>query len=127
MAEPVAREPENTPVDLFGGNSEGYLRMEDWLRVMCKGCRHESAGLREGTGQGGILCEVADRAVSDPYAAEMPEWSADAAPRPERLAELGGGPWPVCMSYEARKRRSDAGSRRAPRGIEPLFAMERAG
>ena len=127
MAEPVAREPENTPVDLFGGNSEGYSRMGDWLRVMCLGCKRESARMRNESDTGGGLCEIADRAALDGYAAEMPEWSADASPKPGRLAELGDGPWPVCMSYEARKRRSDAGSRRAPRGMEPLFELGRAG
>lgn len=120
------REPQNTPVDLFGGNSDGYSRMEGWLRVMCLGCKRESVRMRNEAQIGGGLCEVAGRAALDGYKAEMPEWSTDATPKPARLAGLGDGPWPVCMAWEARKRRSDAGSRRAPKGMEPLFELEAA-
>ena len=122
------REPENTAVDLFGGNSDGGMRMTEWLEVMCLGCRHESVRARkEGCG-GGIGCELPSRAICDPYTAEMPEWSPDASPRPERLAGLPEGPWPVCLSWEPRAKRSDAGKRRGPKvaGMEPLFDLERA-
>jgi hypothetical protein len=121
----TAREPENTPVDLFGGNSDGGMRMSEWLDVMCLGCRHERAKDRQAGIGGGCGCELVSRAICDPYTAEMPEWSADASPRPERLAELGDGPWPVCLGWEPRTKRSDAGKRRGPRtgGMEPLFEM----
>jgi hypothetical protein len=118
-----AAEPENTVTGLFGGNSEGYCRMEEWLAVMCLGCRHERVSDRAAGIGGGSGCELVSRAVADPYGAEMPEWSRDAAPKPGRLAELGPGPWPACMSHEARKKRSDAGSRRAPKDMEPLFEL----
>lgn len=118
-------EPQNTPVDLFGGNSDGGDRLWMWLDVMCLGCRHESVKLRKSVGSGGNRCGIADRAVLDPYSAAMPEWSVDASPKPERLLELGDGPWPACMAYEPRRKRSDAGKRRGPRtgGMEPLFEM----
>jgi hypothetical protein len=119
--------PQNTPVDLFGGNSDGGMRMTQWLDVMCLGCRHERAGQRKAFG-GGTGCDLVCRAISDPYTAAMPEWLVDAAPRPERLAELGDGPWPVCTGFEPRKKRADAGRRRGPRvsGMEPLFDMRGA-
>lgn len=108
---------ENTPVDLFGGNSDGGMRMWEWLEVMCKGCKHESVKAREdGTGPG-VGCRIADGACFDPYKFEVPEWSPDAV-RPERLAELGDNPWPVCMAYEPRAERSDKGLRRGPRPAE---------
>lgn len=113
-----------TPVDLFGGNSEGGMRLMEWLDVMCLGCRHETVKDRkEGIG-GGSGCDLVSRAICDPYTAEMPEWSPDAM-RPERFSELEDGPWPVCMSYEARTKRSDAGKRRGPRvrGMEPMFEI----
>jgi len=116
-----AAEPENTVVDLFGGNSEGGMRMEEWLRVMCRGCVKDR-GREASGGMGGFSCTLPASAYADPYAA-IPEWSPDASPRPERLAELGSGPWPVCMGYEARKKRSDAGTRRAPKDMDPLFEM----
>jgi hypothetical protein len=119
------RDPENTAVDLFGGNSEGGMRMSMWLEAMCLGCRRESVKARKEGDGGGFGCDLPVRAICDPYTAEMPEWSADASPKPERLAELGDGPWPVCVAYEARTKRSDAGKRRGPRvsGMEPLFEM----
>ena len=124
-----ARDPENTAVDLFGGNSDGGMRMSEWLEVMCLGCRHESVKYRTQGAGGGFGCELPERAICHPYTAEMPEWSVDASPRPERLAKLGDGPWPVCLNWEPRTKRSDAGVRRGPRvsGMEPLFEMERAG
>jgi hypothetical protein len=119
--------PQNTPVDLFGGNSDGGMRMTQWLDVMCLGCRHERVKDRKDIG-GGSGCDLVCRAISDPYTAPMPEWLVDAAPRPERLAELGEGPWPVCISHEPRKKRADAGRRRGPKlsGMEPLFDMRGA-
>jgi len=92
---------------------------------MCLGCRHERAGDRkEGIG-GGSGCGLVSRAIGDPYGARMPEWVADDAPRPERLAGLGDGPWPVCVAWEPRAKRADAGVRRGPRvrGMEPLFEI----
>ncbi len=120
-----AREPENTPVDLFGGNSDGGMRMLEWLDVMCLGCRHESVKERNAGNGGGYGCHLPTRAVCDPYKTEMPEWSADASPKPERLAELGDGPWPVCLAWEPRTKRCDAGKRRGPKvtGMEPLFEI----
>jgi hypothetical protein len=112
---------------LFGGNnSEGGMRMWAWLDVMCLGCRHESVKWRRESGGGGYGCELVTRAIGDPDDAELPEWSADAAPKPERLAELGPGPWPACLAYEPRTRRADAGVRRGPRkirGMTPLFVI----
>jgi hypothetical protein len=105
--------------DLFGGNSDGSMRMEAWLDLMCRGCVKDRG--RAGSDIGGMSCELPGRAYSDPYEADMPEWSPDASPRPERLAELGPGPWPVCMSYQARKRRSDAGRTRQPVSQAALF------
>jgi hypothetical protein len=112
-------------VDLFGSNSEGGMRLAEWLDVMCLGCRHESVKDRKDGIGGGSGCELVSRALCDPYTASMPEWSIDATPRPERLQELGEGPWPVCMAHKARKKRSDAGVRRGPRlsGMEPLFGI----
>jgi hypothetical protein len=116
---------QNTAVDLFGGNSEGGMAMWAWLDVMCAGCRHESARQRRAGNGGGYGCELVTRAVCDPGEAPMPEWSPDAAPKPERLAELGPGPWPVCLAHEPRTKRSDAGKRRGPRirGMQPLFVI----
>jgi hypothetical protein len=118
----AAAEPGNTPADLFGSTSDGMVRMAEWLDVMCVGCRRERAKDRKGIG-GGSGCELVSRAIFDPYNAPMPEWDVGASPRPERLAELGDGPWPACTAHEQRKKRSDAGTRRAPRGMDPLFEM----
>jgi hypothetical protein len=111
-----------TAVDLFGGNSDGTVRMEEWLRAMCQGCVKDRG--RSKTDLGGMSCELPTRAYIGPYDADMPEWSEDATPKPERFAELGAGPWPVCMAYQPRKRRSDAGTSRAPAGMDALFELE---
>ena len=109
-----------SPADLFGGNSDGSMRMEDWLSVMCRGCvKDRGRGLSD-TGMGGMGCVLPANAYADPQA-DLPEWSTDASPRPDRLAELGPGPWPVCMAHEPRKRRSDAGRTRVPPGQEALL------
>lgn len=110
-----------TAIGLFGGNSDGSIRMEDWLRVMCKGCVNDRG--RGATDLGGMSCDLPGRAYGDPYEADMPEWSADASSsrRPELVAELGDGPWPVCMAYKPRKRRADAGRPRQPQGVDTLF------
>jgi hypothetical protein len=105
-----------SPVNLFGSNSDGGVRLSEWLDTMCKGCRHESAReRREGNG-GGYGCDLVSRAICDPYEAGMPEWSPDAT-YPAHCAEefSDGGPWPVCLSYEPRTKRRDAGRRRGPR------------
>ncbi|HLK75822.1 MAG TPA: hypothetical protein VKU77_19490 [Streptosporangiaceae bacterium] len=110
----------STAAGLFGGNSDGYARMEAWLEVMCRGCVKDRG--RSRTGMGGTSCSLPLRAGSDSYGdVEMPEWSADASPLPARLAELDGGRWPVCLAYVPRKERSDKGKARHPRGMEPLF------
>ena len=113
----------STSAALFGSSSDGGMALSEWLDVMCLGCKHERAIDRPGIG-GGSGCELVSRAICDPYTADMPEWAVDASPVPERFGELGRGPWPVCMSYEPRKTRSDKGVRRGPRvhGMEPLFA-----
>ena len=106
-----------TAADLFGSNSEGGMRLSEWLDAMCAGCRHESAReRREGSG-GGYGCELVARAIGDPYGADMPEWSPDATPYPPHCAEefSDGNPWPVCLAYERRRTRCDAGVRRGPR------------
>lgn len=65
------------PTEFFGGNSDGAMRMEDWLHEMCKGCRH---GRTEDWGGGarvrGIGCELPARAYTDPYD-DLPEWEVD--------------------------------------------------
>lgn len=116
-------EPANTPVNLFGPGSEGGMRLLEWLDAMCAGCRHERAGDRAAGIGGGAGCGLVSRAIGDPHGAPMPEWVADDAPRPERLAGLGDGPWPVCTAWEPRTKRADAGVRRGPRvrGMTPLF------
>lgn len=115
----------NTPAGLFGSTSEGGMRLEEWLGVMCAGCKHERVKDRkEGIG-GGSGCDLVSRAICDPYTAEMPEWSPDAT-WPERFTELeAGNPWPVCIAWEARAKRSDAGMRRGPKvaGMDPLFEL----
>ncbi len=35
-----------TASSLFGSNSDGGMRMWDWLEVMCKGCKRESVKAR---------------------------------------------------------------------------------
>jgi hypothetical protein len=114
----------STSAALFGSSSDGGMALSEWLDVMCLGCKHESVKDREGIG-GGCGCELVSRAICDPYTADMPEWAEDASPVPERFGELGRGPWPVCMSYEPRKTRSDKGVRRGPKvhGMEPLFGV----
>lgn len=111
-----------TTVSLFGGTSEGNSRMEEWLHTMCRGCVKDRG--RSKTDLGGMSCELPARAYDDPYAAEMPEWSETTGPKPERFSELGAGPWPVCVAYQPRKRRSDAGTSRAPAGMDALFETE---
>jgi hypothetical protein len=107
----------SNPVDLFGSNSDGGVRMSEWLDTMCAGCKHESVRMRrEGCG-GGCGCPLVSKALCDPYTAEIPEWSPDATPYPPHCAEQfsDGNPWPVCLAYEPRKTRSDTGVRRGPR------------
>jgi hypothetical protein len=102
--------PVNTSSDLFGGNSDGGMRLSEWLEVMCKGCVSNHG--RGEPGMAGLGCDLVSRAIGDPYDAGMPEWSTDASPWPQRFAELGDGPWPTCLAYRPRKKRSDAGQRR---------------
>lgn len=105
-----------TAAGLFGSNSDGGMRLSEWLDVMCAGCKHESARHRKEGEGGGWGCALVSRAISDPHDADMPEWSPDATPYPPHCAEAfgDGNPWPVCLSYEPRKTRSDAGVRRGP-------------
>ena len=113
----------STSAALFGSNSDGGMALSEWLDVMCLGCRHERAKDRPGIG-GGSGCELVSRAICDPHTADMPEWTVDASPVPERVAALGEG-WPVCMAYEPRTTRCDKGMRRGPRvsGMAPLFDL----
>lgn len=108
-----------TPSGLFGGNSDGALRMEEWLKAMCRGCTKDR-GRRPNGGMGGFSCGLPAGAYANPEA-DIPEWSADASPVPERLAAMPGGPWPVCIAYTPRKTRSDAGKPRAAKHATPLF------
>jgi hypothetical protein len=115
----------STVIDLFGATSDGNMRMEEWLNVMCRGCVNDRG--RKDSHMGGMSCELPARAYTDPYGANMPEWSQD-APWPQRLAaglDAAGldmrNPWPVCMAYRPRKRRSDTGRRRVPSGQDALF------
>ncbi len=111
-----------TATGLFGGNSDGYSRMEGWLKVMCRGCLKDR-GRGPSGGMGGMSCPIPLRAGDGQGSAEMPEWSLD-APKPDRLAaELGDGPWPVCTAYQPRKTRSDKGRRRAARDMDTLFEI----
>lgn len=68
------------PTEFFGGNSDGAMRMEDWIAEMCKGCRH---GRTEDWGGGepvrGMGCELPARAYARPYD-DIEEWSVDADP-----------------------------------------------
>lgn len=96
---------------LFGGNSDGSSAMEAWLSVMCQGCTKDRG--RSATSLGGMSCPLPGRAYGDPHA-DIPEWSPDASPVPERVAEELGIAAPVCMAYTPRKKRSDAGRRRGP-------------
>jgi hypothetical protein len=110
------------PAVLFGAsNSEGSMRMEEWLQVMCRGCVKDR-GRGPSGGMGGIACPLPAGAYADPHA-DVAEWSPDAAPVPERVvAELDRWPWyPVCMSYSPRKRRSDAGRPRVADGQGALL------
>jgi hypothetical protein len=99
-----------TASDIFGPNSDGGMRMSEWFDVMCVGCKN---GTSE-DGHAGYGCEIGARGVINEE--DMPEWSVDAM-WPERFREafVDGDPWPVCMAYEPRKRRWDAGLRRGPR------------
>ena len=105
---------------LFGGNSDGAARMEEWLQEMCRGCKKDR-GRGPSGGMGGMSCPLPARAYTDPDAA-MPEWS-ETAGRPDQLAALGPGPWPVWTSYTSRKRRRDAGRPRGTSGMEPMFIL----
>ena len=94
------------PVQFFGGNSDGAMRMEHWLAEMCKGCRHgrteEHGGEEPMRGMG---CELPADAYADPYA-DIVEWSQDADPP---------GPFGLrCMKKAERSR----GVRRPPGGKE---------
>jgi hypothetical protein len=111
--------------DLFGGNSDGGVRLSEWLDAMCAGCRHESARDRKEGNGGGYGCPLVSRAIADPYDADMPEWSPDATPYPPHCAGefSDGNPWPVCLAWEPRTRRSDAGVRRGPRVPEGQEAL----
>lgn len=112
----------STSVDLFGSTSDGSGRMEEWLDVMCRGCVNDRG--RKDSHMGGMSCDLPTRAYLDPYEADMPEWSRDAT-WPQRFTELDArSPWPVCMAYRPRKRRSDTGTRRQPTapGQDVLFA-----
>jgi hypothetical protein len=103
-----------TTADLFGAsNSDDALRLESWLSVMCRGCVKDRGRAQSGSDMGGMGCRLPADAYADPDA-DIPDWSADAAPRPERLNELSPGPWPVCLAWRPRKTRSDAGIRRGP-------------
>lgn len=116
----------STSVELFGTNSEGGMALNEWLDAMCLGCKHESARQRrENGGAGGIGCDLVARAICEPYTDDIEEWTGDAAPLPERVAELGRGPWPVCMAWEPRKTRADKGVRRGPKvsGMDALFDL----
>jgi hypothetical protein len=116
----------STAADLFGGNSDGSVRMEDWLAVMCRGCVRDRGRGTAGDGHmGGMSCDLPARAYFDAYGDGIEEWAVDASPVPERFAGLGPGPWPVCMAYEPRKTRADKGMRRGPRvsGMEPMFDL----
>jgi hypothetical protein len=110
----------SSPSSLFGGNSDGSARMEDWLRVMCRGCARDR-GRGPAGGQGGMSCDLPVDAYISPYA-DIPEWSPDGAPVPERVTAAGFTV--TCIAYQPRKRRSDAGKPHRARGMEPLFAMD---
>jgi hypothetical protein len=109
------------PYDLFGGNSDGGVNMEIWLEVMCQGCVKDR-GRGPSGGMGGMSCELPARAYCDPDK-DIAEWSPDASPLPERLAEEYGMHAPVCLAFTPRRKRSDAGVRRGHpvTGMEPLF------
>lgn len=107
-----------SPAGMFGGNSDGTVRLEEWLDVMCRGCKNDR-GRGPSGGMGGMSCPLPGNAYADPDA-DIPEWS-ETAERPARLTELGPGPWPVCTSHQPRKRRSDAGKSRAARDMPTLF------
>ena len=116
-----------TAAGIFGGNSDGGMRMTEWLDVMCRGCKHERVSDRKAGIGGGCGCEPVTRAICDPYTAPMPEWTRDAE-WPERFAELDQpNPWPVCTGWEPRKKRSDAGRPRRARGMEPMFEIPGGG
>ena len=102
------------PSDLFGGNSDGSASMETWLGIMCKGCVKDRG---TGGGMGGMSCELPGRAYCDPYK-DIPEWSPDATPVPQRLADEYAQAPAVCLAYVPRKKRSDAGVRRRPQRLE---------
>ena len=113
----------SSPSSLFGGNSDGSARMEEWLRVMCRGCVSDR-GRGPAGGQGGMSCTLPADAYTDPHAS-IPEWSPDGAPVPERVTAAGFTV--TSMAYQPRKRRSDAGKPHRARGMEPLFDVERTG
>lgn len=103
----------------FGWNSEAGIRLEDWLRVMCRGCARDNGREESGSDMGGMSCDLPAAAYCEPYT-PVEDWSADASPRPDRLAELGDGPWPVCMAWQ----RAPVP---APEGMDPLFETEGTG
>ena len=123
-------EQQRTAAGIFGGNSDGGVRLYEWLEVMCRGCTHESVKRRNDGDGGGAGCGIADRACGDPYGAPVPEWAerGDGEPLPPHTAGDDGldprDPWPVCTSWEPRKTRADKGLRRGPQalaGQEALF------
>lgn len=80
------------PASYFGGNSDGALHMENWLDVMCKGCRHgqTEAGLR------GMGCELPANAYAAPHE-EIAEWELS-------LDEEFGEPVLTCTKKQVRSR-----------------------
>lgn len=80
------------PTEFFGGNSDGALRMENWLDEMCRGCRrgHVEAGLR------GMGCVLPANAYAAPYD-DIPEWEQD-------LDDEFGEPVLTCTKKQVRTR-----------------------
>lgn len=96
------------PVSLFPDSGD----LSVWLYYMCQGCVKDRG--RSKWDAGGIACDLPLQALLDPCA-DIPDWSPDASPVPERIVDEIGGGWPVCMAHTPRKKRSDAGKHRPPK------------
>lgn len=101
------------PANFFGGNSDGAMRMEDWLAEMCKGCRH---GRSEDWGgdepMRGMGCDLPAQAYAEPHS-DLTEWSRDADP---------SGPMGLmCMKKQTRRKYP----RGKPKNQQRLFEVSR--
>lgn len=85
------------PTEFFGGNSDGGMRMEEWLHQMCKGCRHgRTEDMGDGTVMRGMGCILPANAYAQPYD-DLPEWKVE-------VDDEFGEPFLTCTAKQVRTR-----------------------